>query len=80
MSLPGGKVGHQKGIRRSLTGGLVSVSDLGACGTVEDEIRNRAQDEVDKQRVVEDEVEKGRKQVEERVAEEAIIQLLENGQ
>lgn len=59
---------------------LVSVSGLGACGTVEDEVRNRAQEEVDRQRQrVEDEVEKGRQQVEERVTEEA-TQLLEDGQ
>lgn len=59
---------------------LVSVSGATACGAVEDEVRNRAQEEVDKQRQrVEDEVEKGRQQVEDRVNKEA-TKLVEDNQ
>lgn len=59
---------------------LVSVSGAAACSAVEDEVRNRAREEVDKQRQrVEDEVEKGRKQVEDRVNQEA-TKLVEDNQ
>lgn len=62
------------------TTALVSISGATSCGAVEDEVRNRAQDEVDKQRQrVEDEVEKGRQQVEDRVNNEA-TKLLEDQQ
>lgn len=55
-----------------ITTALVSMFGVAACGAVEDEVRNRAQEEVDKQRQrVEDEVEKGRKQVEDRINKEA---------
>lgn len=59
---------------------FVSIFGAAACGAVEDEVRNRAQEEVDKQRQrVEDEVEKGRKQVEDRVNKEA-TKLVEDNQ
>lgn len=59
---------------------LVSIFGVAACGAVEDEVRNRAQEEVDKQRQrVEDEVEKGRQQVEDRVNKEA-TKLVEDNQ
>ena len=49
---------------------FVSIFGAAACGAVEDEVRNRAQDEVDKQKQrVADEVEKGRQQVEDKVKE-----------
>lgn len=49
---------------------LVAIFGAAACGTVEDQVRNRAQDEVDKQKQrVSDEVEKGRQQVEDKVKE-----------
>lgn len=49
---------------------LVSILGATACGAVEDEVRNRAQEEVDKQKQrVADEVEKGRQQVEDKVKE-----------
>lgn len=59
---------------------LVSVLGAASCQTVEDEVRNRAQEEVDRQRQrVEDEVDKQRKRAEDKVSEEA-TRLLDNGQ
>lgn len=59
---------------------LVAVFGAASCQTVEDEVRNRAQEEVDRQRQrVEDEVDKQRKRAEDRVSEEA-TRLLENEQ
>ncbi len=59
---------------------FVSISGATACGAVEDEVRNRAREEVDKQRQrVEDEVNKGRKQVEDKVNKEA-TKLVEDKQ
>jgi F0F1-type ATP synthase membrane subunit b/b' len=59
---------------------LVAVLGAASCQTVEDEVRNRAQEEVDRQRQwVEEEVDRKRTRAEDRVAEEA-TRLLEDGQ
>jgi sensor domain CHASE-containing protein len=77
---PRGKENMRRKLAVVLVGVLAAVSGVAACGVVEDEIRQRAQDEVDRQQQrLEEEVEKGRTQIEQRVEEE-VTRALEEGQ